>query len=188
MVLCFLIVARPLYARRRSQLNTIVFYVCCLLGDLAAGLIDDVAVAGPARWLREVSVFGQGLAVIRFLGLVFFDVVVPRFRIAISRILADILVIAAYVLWAFVRLNLAGVEFTHILPPRPCSPRCWRFRCRTRSEICSAASHCRWTTLLEIGDWIVLDTLSGKVIDIQWRYTALLTRSGERWWCRTATS
>ena len=29
---------------------------------------------------------------------------------------------------------------------------------------------------LEIGDWIVLDTLSGKVIDIQWRYTARCSR------------
>jgi CRP-like cAMP-binding protein len=33
---------------------------------------------------------------------------------------------------------------------------------------------------LEIGDWIKIDNLSGQVTDIQWRYTALLTRNGER--------
>ena len=180
MVLCFLIVARPLYARRRSQLNTIVFYVCCLLGDLAAGLIDDVAVAGPARWLREVSVFGQGLAVIRFLGLVFFDVVVPRFRIAISRILADILVIAAYVLWAFVRLNLAGVEFTHIFATSAVLTAVLAISMQDTLGNLLGGLALQMDNSLEIGDWIVLDTLSGKVIDIQWRYTALLTRSGEK--------
>ena len=33
---------------------------------------------------------------------------------------------------------------------------------------------------LEIGDWIKIDDLSGQVTDIQWRFTALLTRNGEK--------
>lgn len=180
MVLCFLVIARPLYARRRSQLNTLVFYVCCLLGDLAAGLIGDLAVEGPARWLREAAVFGQGLAVIRFLGLAFFEVLVPRFKIAISRILADILVIAVYVLWAFVRLNLAGVEFTHIFATSAVLTAVLAISMQDTLGNLLGGLALQMDNSLEIGDWIVLDDISGKVIDIQWRYTALLTRSGEK--------
>jgi CRP-like cAMP-binding protein len=33
---------------------------------------------------------------------------------------------------------------------------------------------------LEIGDWVRLDDVSGRVVEIQWRFTALLTRNGER--------
>ena len=33
---------------------------------------------------------------------------------------------------------------------------------------------------LEIGDWIEIGDVSGKVSDIQWRYTAIVTRNGER--------
>ena len=40
---------------------------------------------------------------------------------------------------------------------------------------------------LEIGDWVKLDELSGRVVEIQWRYTAILTRNGRRWWCRTGS-
>jgi CRP-like cAMP-binding protein len=33
---------------------------------------------------------------------------------------------------------------------------------------------------LQIGDWVRLDEVSGRVVEIQWRYTALLTRNGEK--------
>jgi CRP-like cAMP-binding protein len=33
---------------------------------------------------------------------------------------------------------------------------------------------------LEIGDWIKMGDVSGRVSDIQWRYTAIVTRNGER--------
>ena len=33
---------------------------------------------------------------------------------------------------------------------------------------------------LEIGDWVRLDDISGRVVEIQWRFTAVLTRNGEK--------
>jgi hypothetical protein len=37
-----------------------------------------------------------------------------------------------------------------------------------------------WTTRFEIGDWVRLDDISGRWMQIQWRFTALRTRNGEK--------
>ncbi|HOY02765.1 MAG TPA: hypothetical protein PLV36_14845, partial [Zoogloea sp.] len=108
------LVLRPLQAWRRSLMNTGVFFAACLAGDLLAGLLAGQFQPAALRWLREMAVFGEGLAVIRYLGLALFIVVLPQMRVHISGILADILVIIGYVAWAFLRLNLAGVEFSHL--------------------------------------------------------------------------
>ena len=105
---------KPLRAWRRSLVNTGVFFAACLVGDLLAGLLDGLLAPTALRWLRELAVFGEGLAVIRYAGLALFEVVLPRLRMHISGILADILVIVGYIAWGFLRLNLAGVEFTHL--------------------------------------------------------------------------
>lgn len=180
MVASFVVIARPLAARRRSQLNTLVFFACCLLGDLLAGLLDRHVLPGSVHWLRELSVYGQGLAVVRFVGLALFGVVVPRFNISISSILGDILVIAGYALWTLVRLNLAGVEFTHLVTTSAVLTAVLAFAMQDTLGNLLGGLALQMDNSLEIGDWIVLDNISGKVIDIQWRYTALLTRSGEK--------
>ncbi len=176
----FLVVARPLAARRRSQLNTLVFFGCCLLGDLLAGVLDRYAMPGSVHWLRELSVYGEGLAAVRFLGLAFFGVLVPRFKISISSILGDILVIAGYAFWTLLRLNLAGVEFTHLVTTSAVLTAVLAFAMQDTLGNLLGGLALQMDNSLEIGDWIVLDDIAGKVVDIQWRYTALMTRSGEK--------
>lgn len=180
MIVSFLAIARPLAARRRSQLNTLVFFACCLVGDLLAGVIGRHLAAGSGSGLRELAVFGEGLAVVRFLGLVVFGVLVPRFNIAVSSILGDVLVIVAYVLWGLVRLNQAGVEFTHLVTTSAVLTAVLAFAMQDTLGNLLGGLALQMDNSLEIGDWIVLDDISGQVTDIQWRYTALLTRSGEK--------
>ena len=113
--LLLIVIFGPLKPMRRSLINTSVFFFACLLGDLLAGLLSGgVTSKAAAGWLRQLAVFGEGLAVIRFAGLAFFNVALPRINLRISGILADILVIIGYIGWGFFRLNLAGVELSHL--------------------------------------------------------------------------
>ena len=115
-VLILFIALRPLKAMQRSITNTAVFFVACLIGDLLASQLSSGTLSRAAGlWLRQLAVFGEGLAVLRFLGLAFFNLLLPRIRIQISGILADILVIIAYIGWGFFRLNLAGVDLAHLV-------------------------------------------------------------------------
>lgn len=180
MILSGALIIRPLIAWRRSLMNTGVFFVACLLGDLLAGLLEGYMQPAALRWLREMSIFGEGLAVIRYLGLALFNVVLPRMRVHISGILADILVIIGYVAWGFLRLNLAGMEFSHLFATSAVLTAVVAISMQDTLGNLLGGLALQMDNSLEIGDWIQMDDLGGRVSDIQWRYTAIVTRSGER--------
>lgn len=172
---------RPLKSIRQSILNTSVFFIVCLLGDLLASLLSTGSLSRAAGgWLRQLAVFGEGLAILRFLGLAFFNVLLPRFNIRVSGILADILVIITYIGWGFFRLNLAGVDLAHLFTTSAIITAVLAFAMQDTLGNLLGGLALQMDNSLEIGDWIRIDDLSGRVTDIQWRYTALLTRNGER--------
>lgn len=180
--LMLLFIVGPLKSLRRSLINTGVFFFACLLGDLLAGglISSSVTLKAAAGWLRQLAVFGEGLAVIRFAGLAFFNVALPRANLHISGILADILVIVGYIGWAFFRLNLAGVELSHLVTTSAIMTAVLAISMQDTLGNLLGGLALQMDNSLEIGDWIRIDDLSGQVTDIQWRYTALLTRNGEK--------
>lgn len=180
MIVSALLIFRPLFAWRRSLMNTGVFFLVCLAGDLTAGLLSGYLQPAALSWLREMSVFGEGLAVIRYLGLAFFNVLLPRVRVYISGILADILVIIGYIAWAFLRLNLAGVEFSHLFATSAVLTAVVAISMQDTLGNLLGGLALQMDNSLEIGDWIKMGDVSGRVSDIQWRYTAIVTRNGER--------
>ncbi len=179
--LLLLFILKPLRGLRRSLINTSVFFAACLAGDLLAGILlaahNATAAAGL---LRQLAVFGMGLAVIRFAGLALFNVALPRINVRISGILADILVIVGYIGWGFFRLNLAGVELTHLFATSAILTAVLAISMQDTLGNLLGGLALQMDNSLEIGDWIKIDDLSGQVTDIQWRYTAIVTRNGEK--------
>ncbi len=181
LALLLMVILRPLRAMRPSLINTSVFFLACLIGDLLAGLVSGGSTSRTAAgWLRQLAVFGEGLAVIRFAGLAFFNVALPHVNLRISGILGDILVIVGYVGWAFFRLNLAGVELSHLFATSAILTAVLAISMQDTLGNLLGGVALQMDNSLEIGDWIRIDDLSGQVTDIQWRFTALLTRNGEK--------
>jgi small-conductance mechanosensitive channel len=179
-LLALLVILRPLKSLRRSFINTGVFFVACLIGDFVAGLLLSAHnLTQVAGLLRQLVVFGEGLAVLRYGGLALFNVLLPRIHIKISGILADILVIISYVVWAFFRLNVAGVELTHLVTTSAVITAVLAISMQDTLGNLLGGLALQMDNSLEIGDWIKIDDLSGQVMDIQWRYTAIRTRNGE---------
>lgn len=179
--LCLLFIFRPLRAMRRSLINTSVFFIVFVLGDFFAGVMAaQHRLAAIGNLLQQIAIFGEGLAVIRFLGLAGFNVALPRIRIHIAGILADILVILGYIGWAFFRLNQAGIELTHLFATSAVLTAVLAISMQDTLGNLLGGLALQMDNSLEIGDWIKIDDLSGQVTDIQWRYTALLTRNGEK--------
>ena len=179
--LLLLFILKPLRALRPSLINTSVFFAACLAGDLLAGiLLANHAASAAAGLLRQLAVFGMGLAVIRFAGLALFNVALARLHIRISGILADILVIIGYIGWGFFRLNQAGVELTHLFATSAILTAVLAISMQDTLGNLLGGLALQMDNSLEIGDWIKIDDLSGQVTDIQWRYTAIITRNGEK--------
>lgn len=180
MALSALILFRHLPTLRRSLTNTAVFFGICLCGDLLAGVLDGSLQPGLLRWIRELAVFGEGLAVVRYLGLAMFRVVLVRLHIQVSGILLDILVIAGYILWGFIRLNLAGVEFTALFATSAIVTAVLAISMQETLGNLLGGLALQMDNSLEIGDWIEMENLAGQVTDIQWRYTTILMRNGAK--------
>lgn len=174
-----ILVYRALPMWRRSLMNTLIFFVACLVGDGLATLLAG-SMSGMAQGLRQLAVWGEGLAVIRFAGLALFNVILPRLHIRISGILGDILIIVGYIAWTFLRLNLVGVQLSHLFATSAVITAVLAISMQDTLGNLLGGLALQMDNSLEIGDWIRIDDISGIVTDIQWRYTALRTRSGEK--------
>ncbi len=129
--------------------------------------------------LHEAGVIAIGIGLIRLFGMVLFRLLFPRLRITPPRITEDIVVVIGYVAWAFVRLRYAGVEFTGLVTASAVVTAIIAFSMQDTLGNILGGIALQLDDSLQLGDWIKVDDLSGKVIEVRWRSTAIRTRNGE---------
>lgn len=165
---------------RETVRHSLLFLATCGLLELAAALFAQQAQAGVTRGLQQAAVLGLGVVLIRLSGLVLFRVLLPGLRLSAPRIVEDIVVIAGYLLWVMVRLSFAGVDLSGLVATSALITAVIAFAMQDTLGNILGGLALQLDDSLEIGDWVRLDDVSGRVVEIQWRFTALRTRNGER--------
>ena len=178
-VLISLILLRVLPAERRRISNTFGFFALAVLGQLGAAFVGALGFRRSGEIAFEFMLFGAGLALINLLGLLLFRVLLPRLRIDVPRILEDVLVILAYVAWGMVRLRYSGVELGSLVTTSAIITAVLAFAMQDTLGNILGGLALQLDDSISLGDWIRIDELSGKVVEIRWRYTAIETRNGE---------
>ncbi|MFP5383010.1 MAG: cyclic nucleotide-binding domain-containing protein [Gammaproteobacteria bacterium] len=145
----------------------------------AAMLAADGGLATIARVLREAGVILVGIALIRLFGMLLFRLLLPAARVSVPRITEDILVVVGYLAWAVVRLRYAGVDFTGLVTASAVITAVIAFSMQDTLGNILGGIALQMDDSLQIGDWIKVDDLAGKVIEIRWRSTSVRTRNGE---------
>ncbi|MCP5268328.1 MAG: mechanosensitive ion channel [Zoogloeaceae bacterium] len=179
-LLLLAVLYRVLETRRVALKHSLLFFACWLLIDLLAAIFVLRGQLAIAAGLHQAALLGLGLVMIRLGGLFLFRVVLPAMHMPTPRILEDIVVIAGYVLWAMVRLSFAGVELSSLVATSAVITAVVAFAMQDTLGNILGGLALQLDNSLEIGDWVKLDDLSGRVVEIQWRYTAILTRNGEK--------
>lgn len=174
------ILYRFLAAGRVTLKHSLLFFACWLLLDVIAAIFAARYEVAIASALHQAALLGLGLVLIRLSGLVVFRVLLPALKIQTPRILEDIVVIGGYVLWTMVRLSYAGVELSSLVATSAVITAVLAFAMQDTLGNILGGLALQLDNSLEIGDWVKLDDLSGRVVEIQWRYTAILTRNGEK--------
>ena len=90
--------------------NTLAFALLCMLAVVIAGSASWLGYAETATLMDAVTTLLIGLLVLRLAGLVLFRVLLPALRLHPPRIMEDIFLVLAYVLWGLVRLRYAGLD------------------------------------------------------------------------------
>jgi CRP-like cAMP-binding protein/small-conductance mechanosensitive channel len=180
MVLCIAALLH-LYRRedRPSLLNTLGFFLVCTLGQFFSGVLQVLEFSRAATVLNEVFLIGAGIAVIRLWGLLVFRILLPLVKLSPPRIAEDFFVIIAYIAWGMIRLRYAGLELGGILATSAMITAVVAFAMQDTLGNILGGLALQLDNSIDIGDWIKVDDLTGRVVDIRWRSTLIETRNWE---------
>lgn len=177
-------ISLALLARFRSEglgivrNSVIMLLIACLLG-LASGVTGFIGLNLPARVLDEMAVILVGVLTIRVFGLTLFRVFLPTLRVTPPRILEDIILVLAYIAWGMVRLSHAGVNLSGLVTTSAVITAIIAFSMQETLGNILGGLALQLDDSLNIGDWIKVDDISGQVVEVHWRHTAVRTRNGE---------
>lgn len=166
-------------ADRRSLFSTLLMLGFGLLGQLASGFIVASGFPIVAVGVHEAFLILEGLAVIRIFGIFVFRLMLPLIRLTPPRILEDIAVFLAYIAWGFVRLHNAGLELSGIITTSAVITAVVAFSMQDTLGNILGGLALQLDNSIEIGDWVKVEDIVGKVVEIRWRYTAIETRNWE---------
>lgn len=168
-----------LKAERKSVLNTLYFFFACLLLQFASGLVHALRFPSVASALYEAGLIGAGIALIRLCGLLAFRIILPLVRVKPPRIAEDIFVIIGYIAWGLVRLRYAGLDLGSIVATSAMITAVVAFSMQDTLGNILGGLALQLDNSIQIGDWIKVDDIAGKVVDIRWRSTLVETRNWE---------
>ncbi len=174
-----LLLMRFLATQRRAVTNTLAFFALCLGGQLGASFIEGMGFSMGAFGFHELFVAGSGIALIRLLGLMVFRLVLPALGRRPPRIAEDLALTLAYLAWALVRLRVLGLDLSSIVATSAVITAVIAFAMQDTLGNVLGGIALQLDSSFEIGDWIRVDDVSGRVLETRWRFTAVETRNGE---------
>ena len=165
-----LLALRPM--DRRTVRNWLLLLGLCALAELAS------------PWLREptadrAAVLLAGLIVVRYTAMLLFRVVVPMARVRPARIVEELAVVALFAAWAIAWLRMAGVDFAGLVATSAVVTAILAFSMQETLGNVLGGVVLQLDESIGAGDWVRVDDVSGRVVEIGWRHTSILTRAGE---------
>ncbi len=164
---------------RKAILNTLILFIACLFLQFASGVMHAMQIEFTSNAFHEAAVIGAGIAVIRLWGLLVFRIVLPEMGIKPPRIAEDIFVILGYILWGMMRLRYAGLDLGSIVATSAMITAVVAFAMQDTLGNILGGLALQLDNSIGIGDWIKVDEVTGRVVDIRWRSTLVETRNWE---------
>lgn len=156
---------------------------------VVAALMALVLVAGAAlqRWgsaraaavLSAVATVGTGAVIIRLASLLLFRAILPRVRLDFPRIVEDLCVTALVLAWLLYWLAGAGLDLKSLLATSAVITAVLAFSMQDTLGNILGGVVLQLDDSVRVGDWVVIDGVSGQVVDVRWRHTAVETRNRE---------
>lgn len=160
-------------------LNTLWLFLFGVAGQAAAWALEELGVPGATSVVQTVFRIVTAIALIRLLGFTLFRLLLPLMRREPPRIIEDLAIVAVYVIYAFAQLRGAGVDLSSIVTTSAILTAVIAFAMQDTlgNVIGGLAIHI--DNSVQVGDWVRVDDISGRVRDIGWRSTTIETTNWE---------
>ena len=182
-LLSVLVVALLLLLRkpqeRRSTLIVTGFFLFCVIGALVARLLEGYGATDAAVYVRWVSVFGEGLCIIRLAGIGMFRGVLPAVRLQPPQILQEVLMALAYIVWGLLWSHANGMNPASILTTAGLLTAVLAFSLQDTLGNILGGLALQIDKSVSVGDWIKVGDITGRVVETTWRQTSIETRNWE---------
>ncbi len=182
LALCFVAVAASLFAalptERGRIRNTMLLFALSFAGLLSAAALLSVGMADSTtyRWVRYLSLFVEGIAVVNLAGVIVFDVALKAIRQRPPRIMRDLLSALAYLVVAITLLSRSGVDLTGVVATSAVITAVIGFSLADTLGNIMGGMALQMERAISVGDWVKVDALEGQVREISWRQTSIETR------------
>ena len=169
--------ARP--GDRSSYQNTLWLFLFGILGQAAGLGAAKLGFDTAARVFDILFRIVWTIALIRIAGFALFRLVLPKLGKPLPRIIEDLAIIVVYTVYGLSQLRHAGVDLTGIIATSAIITAVLAFAMQDTLGNVLGGLAIQLDNSVRVGDWIQVDDLSGRVIDIRWRSTAVETREWE---------
>ena len=165
----------------RGRVRAGVFFAgAYLIALFAIGLLAPAGSLAPHQhyWLRVLSMLLFSFAVVIGSGLVLFDLILARREI--PRILRDLVHGIAYLITAAAVLTRSDVDVTKVFTASVLTTAVIGLALQETLGNIMAGLALQLERDFDVGDWIRLDDkISGRIREVRWRATTLLTKNGD---------
>ncbi len=172
-----LLAARP--KERASTRNALVLLGLCALALLAELLMTSMGGAAAAAIAADVASVLVGIVLVRLAVLFAFRVALPALHVEPPRIIEDLLTAGLVVAWGFAWLRLSGVDPASLFTTSAVVTAVIAFSMQETLGNVLGGLLLQLDRSIRVGDWVRVDDVSGRVVEVRWRHTAIETRNRE---------
>jgi small-conductance mechanosensitive channel/CRP-like cAMP-binding protein len=179
--LVFLTLLRALMPSRllqRGGIARVCFYLAIVLA-LAAIAVGGMEMRGPNVFLQFASVAVLVVGLVGIVGLVFFDVVLGWAGVVVPSILRDLVQLTAAVVGVMGFLRLAGVDVFSLVTTSAVLTAVIGFALQNTIANVFGGLSLQIDRTLGQGEWIKVASTVGRIVEIGWRSTRVITQDGD---------
>jgi small-conductance mechanosensitive channel/CRP-like cAMP-binding protein len=163
----------------RSRFQLVLMLVSLHLLLLPATGVSTVFGAGVARDLRLTGSVAGTIAGVALAGMLLFRALLPALRLSIPRILQDVVVAVVSVVAVFGTASRTGLDLSGIVATGAVLTGVIGLALQDMLGNVFGGLSLQLDHTIRVGDWIRVQDVTGRVVEIRWRSTSMETRNWE---------
>jgi small-conductance mechanosensitive channel len=164
---------------RSTFLNTLWLFLMGVAGQGAAAALLALDLPGAAAMVQTIFRIVAMVALIRMLGFTVFRLVLPLLGKHPTRIIEDLALVLVYIGYGFAQLRGAGVDLGSLVTTSAILTAVIAFAMQDTLGNLLGGLAIQVDNSVQVGDWVKVDDVTGRVRDIRWRTTLIETRNWE---------
>src|SRR5215470_6799058 len=180
-ILIALLFARRLLPPDRRQRGRValVFLALSLFLRLVSGGLSEVDAKDAATVFSFIAIFLEAFGITGVVALVVFDIGFARMGVSVPSVVRDILQGIALAVITIAVLQTAGVNVAGIITTSAILTAVIGLALQSTISNLFAGLSLQIDRTINVGDWVHVGERIGRIVEIKWRSTLLVTRDGD---------